>query len=142
MENKKKRIVKATKAFCDEAENKDLEICSWEEMPGFDSFVEGRITEAELAEQAQDEMAQFVKKFEKYTVIQRDVSTVDEKKEAKLKKAKVANKIYRKACAETGKSLCFFNNFTSWQEFVEGRIGDGELYDKAREEIEKLAQTS
>lgn len=142
MADKKERIVHATKVFCEKCEEKGVEVCSWESMPGFNSFVDGAITEAELADQARDEMAQFVKKFEKYTIVQREPSKVNEEKDEKLKRAKYANKIYKKACSETGKSLCFFNNFSSWQEYVEGRIGDDELYEKAREEIEKLANDS
>lgn len=141
MESKTERIVHATKTLCDETEKKGIEICSWEEMSSFDDFVDGKISEAELAEKAKEEMAQFVRKFEKYTII-RDSSSeaklAEEKQSAKMRKVKAANRIYKKACAESGKNHCLFKNFTSWQEFVDGRIGSEEFYEKAVEEVEKL----
>jgi len=66
-------------------------------------------------------------------------AAAEEMEAAKRKKAKDANKIYKKACTESGKSFCFFSNFTSWQDFVVGRIGDDELYHRAVEEVRKLA---
>lgn len=137
MEQNKERIIRANQIFCSVAEEKGMKICSWEAMPGWYGFVNGHITEAELTAQAEDEMAQFAQTFSKYTVVEKDAS-VEKEKEARQKKAKAANKIYKKACADSGKSFCFFKNFSSWQEFVEGRIGDDELYGKAVEEVEKL----
>ncbi|MEN6441054.1 MAG: hypothetical protein ABFD97_21000 [Syntrophobacter sp.] len=138
MEKKKERIIRANEVFCDVAEQKGMEVCSWEAMPGWEGFVNGQTTETDLAEQAKEEMAQLARTFSKYTVVaEKDVSA-EKEKEARERKVKAANRIYRKACIDSGRSLCFFKDFTSWQEFVEGRIGDDELYGKAVEEVEKL----
>jgi len=138
-DQKKERIVQANKVFCAESEKQGLKICSWENMPSWNSFVNGQINEDQLREQAQQEIAQFTQTFTKYTVVKKDTSVEDAKNE-KAKKAKAANKIYKKACSDSGKSTCFFKNFTTWQEFVEGRIGDGELYEKAVEEVQNLVE--
>jgi hypothetical protein len=139
MQDKTERVIKANGVFCEACEKQGLKVCSFEEMPGYVSFVEGNMSEGQLSEQAKQEMAQFARTFSKYAVISKDTSVADEKS-AKRQKAKVANKIYKKACVDSGKSICFFKNFSSWQEYVEGRIGDGELYERAVEEVRKAAE--
>ncbi|MEM5789219.1 MAG: hypothetical protein AAGU11_18040 [Syntrophobacteraceae bacterium] len=134
---KRERIIHANQVFCDECSRQGIKVCSWEAMPGWDGFVNGSMGETDLSAQAREEMAQFNRTFDRYSVVNEEPA-VDEEKAAKMKKAKAANKIYKKACTDSGKSLCFFKNFTSWQEFVEGRIGDEELYDQAVQEVEKL----
>jgi hypothetical protein len=54
-------------------------------------------------------------------------------------KVRIANKIYRKACVDSGMSFCFFKNFDNWQRFVHGEIAEDEFYERAREEIRKSA---
>lgn len=139
MEDKTRRQVKATKAFCEATEEAGIEICSWEDMPGYKSFVDGEITEDQLGEQAAEEISQISKTFSKFTVVQKD-ETPAEKESAVRKKAKDASRIYKKACADSGKDLCFFKNFISWQDFVEGRIDDSALYEKAVEEVRQLLE--
>ena len=141
MEEKTERIIQENKAFCEATEENGVEVCSWEEMPGHKSFVNGEITESQLTDQVREEMARFAQTFSKYMVVNEDASA-REKESDRRRKAKVANKIYKKACTDSGKSLCFFKNFTSWQEFVEGNIGDDELYAKAVEEARKLAENT
>jgi len=138
MEEKKKRIARANEIYCDVAEQKGIRVCSWEGMSGFDSFVDGQTTEADLAEQAREEMAQLARTFSKYTIVTEKDTSVEKEKDARQVKVKAANKIYKKACTDSGRSLCFFKDFNSWQDFVDGRIGDAELYNKAVEEIEKM----
>ena len=53
-------------------------------------------------------------------------------------KTKTAKKLYRKACVDSGVSLCLFRNFGTWQQFVHGEIEETEFYAKALEEIRKL----
>ena len=53
-------------------------------------------------------------------------------------KAKIANRLYRQARADSGVSLRFFNNFDAWRRFVHGEIEETEFYAKALEEIGKL----
>ncbi|MHC1725786.1 MAG: hypothetical protein AB9866_07250 [Syntrophobacteraceae bacterium] len=141
MKNKEERAKKANKTYCDGHGQHGIEPCNWEEMPGYDKFLKGEITESELSRQAKEELAQLTKSFSKYL----QVDTEKENRAAsetrsKEEKAKIANKIYRKACGESGKDLCFFKNFTAWQEFVNGDLKDDEFYEKALDEIKKVAE--
>jgi hypothetical protein len=142
MENKQKRIIKANKTYCEESEQQEgVEICSWENMPGWNSFLNGEITEPELSDQAKEEMAEFAKTFSKYTVVDKDKKDpASDEEPVRKERAKIANQIYKKACAESGKSLCFFKNFASWQKFVHGEIGDAEFYKMAVEDIRKAVE--
>ncbi|MFP5213665.1 MAG: hypothetical protein ACLGPL_09820 [Acidobacteriota bacterium] len=55
-------------------------------------------------------------------------------------RAKVANRIYRKACDEAGvKQQCFFKNFGLWSDFVKGRISESEFSDRTRSVAEQMA---
>lgn len=139
---KKKRIAKASKAYCEESENCGVEVCSWEEMPGFRSFVEGDMTESQLSEQAAEEVAQLNETFRKYTEIEKEPeegSPEFEEETARKRRADIANKIYRRACADSGRGHCFFKNFSTWQRFVHGEIGEEELYRNAVQEVRQMA---
>ena len=132
------RIKKANKTYCDKCDEEGMEVCSWEEMPGWQAYLKGEITEEELCDKAKEELANLDKAFGKY--LRDDESKSEDEQPADDPsggKRKVANKIYRKACVDSGLSLCFFNNFATWQQFVHGEIGENEFYDKAREEIHK-----
>ncbi len=139
MSDKTERIVKANQIFSEACEKLDVKVCSFKEMPGFMDFVDGNISEHQLSEQARQEMSQFASTFSKYAVVSHDESEVDEELETR-QRAKLANKIYRKACEDSGKSFCFFMNFSAWQDFVEGRIDEEELYQRAMEEVRKTAE--
>lgn len=141
MEEREKRISKANKAFCKASEENGIEICSWEDMPGYKSFLSEEITEDQLSEQAKQEISQIAKTFSKYTIVEKQ-ETPEEKESSFRKRARDATQIYKKACADSGKSNCFFRNFSSWQDFVEGRIGEDTLYEKAVEEVRQLLENS
>jgi hypothetical protein len=142
MKSEQERIIHANKTYCEEhGQHEGVEICSWENMPGYNSFLNGEITESQLADQASKEMDQFAKTFSKYTQIDKEKKDpLPDEDPARKEKAKIANRIYRKACTDSGKSFCFFKNFTSWQKFVHGEISDTEFYKNAVEEIRKAVE--
>lgn len=45
----------------------------------------------------------------------------------KRNRAKRASRIYRKICSDAGLSECFFTDFSTWSEFVEGKMNEGEF---------------
>jgi hypothetical protein len=70
------------------------------------------------------------------------IQTEDHKHEGEeetKKRAKQANKIYRMMCREAGLMVCFFHDFTSWSEYVEGKIDDAEFTERVKREIERIA---
>ena len=135
------RVKKANKTYCDAHEQEGVKVCSWENMPGWQKFLKGEITETQLSEEAKKELAELDQAFGKYL---RNEGEGDEDlpelaKEGPLaEKMRIANRIYRKVCVDSGMSLCFFKNFAAWQQFVHGEIGESEFYEKAREEIRKI----
>ncbi len=141
MKSKQERIVEANRTYCEGHADAGIEICSWEKMPGWNSYMKGEMSEAELTEKAGDELAQLTQTFSKYLKGDKNESAAQAAEEtpARKEKAKAANKIYRKACVDSGKSFCFFKNFTTWQDFVNGGMEEGEFYEKALEEIQKAA---
>ena len=138
MKSKQERIKKANKTYCDGHDQEGIKICRWEKMPGWQKFLKGEITETQLSVEAKQELAELDHAFGKYLRSDTDKDTPKQSQEDLPEdKVKIAGKIYRKACVDSGKSLCFFKNFTAWQEFVHGEIGEDQFYEKAREEILK-----
>jgi len=142
MKSKQERIIHANKTYCEQHEQQDgVEICSWENMPGWNSFLNGEINESQLSDQAKEEMSQFAQTFGKYTLVDKDKKdNLSDEDPARKERAKIASRIYRKACTDSGKSFCFFKNFTSWQRFVHGEINDTEFYNSAVEDIRKAVE--
>ncbi len=139
MKNKRERIKKANKTYCDGHDQEGIKICSWEKMPGWQKFLKGEITETQLCDEAKRELAELDQAFGKYLRSDKDEDSPEPSNEDSLgEKVRIANKIYRTACVDSGMSLCFFKNFATWQEFVHGEIGEDEFYEKAREEIRKI----
>ena len=142
MEKKKERIKKANKTYCEGHDEEGIQVCSWENMKGWQKFLKGEITETQLSAEAKEELAELNAAFGKYLVPDKE-STPDKGphgKEGPLgEKVRIANRIYRKACVDSGMSYCFFKNFATWQQFVHGEIGEDDFYERAREEIRKFA---
>ncbi len=138
MKEKQERMKKANQTYCDGHEQEGMKICSWEKMPGWQKFLKGEITETELSSQAKEELAELDQAFGKYLKPEKK-SAEPAKEDVLEQKAKIANKIYRKACVDSGRNFCFFKNFTAWQEFVQGTMKETEFYGKALEEIRKIA---
>jgi hypothetical protein len=142
MENKAERIKKANKTYCEGHDQEGIQVCSWENMQGWQKFLNGEINEAELSAQAKEELAELNEAFGKYlrSDEENDKSLPGPSKEDPLgEKARTANKIYRKACVDSGMSPCFFKNFATWQKFVHGEIAEDDFYERVREEIRKIA---
>lgn len=133
------RIKKANKTYCDGHEQEGIEVCSFEEMPGWQLYMKGEIGEDELPERARKELAEMDQTFGKYLREDEGSSSrKDKEKEPLDERAEIAKRIYRKVCVDSGMSPCFFKNFSTWQQFVHGEIGEAEFYEKAREEIRKI----
>ena len=96
----------------------------------------GEITVTHFCERSKEERAKLYQVFSKYLCDDEDKELP---KDGPLEgKVKVANKLYRQACEDSGVSLCFFKNFVTWQQFVHGEIEETVFYVKALEEIRKL----
>jgi len=135
----KERVKKANKTYCDGHDQEGVKVCSWEKMPGWQKFLKGEITETELSDQAKEELAELDQAFGKYLRNEEDKDLPEPAKDGPgTEKVRTANKIYRKACVDSGMSLCFFKNFDTWQQFVHGQIEESEFYERAREEISKI----
>ncbi len=141
-EKKAERVKKANKTYCDGHDQEGIQVCSWENMKGWQKFLKGEINEAELSSQAKEELAELNEAFGKYLRSDKDddKNMPEPSKEDPLgEKVRVANKIYRKACVDSGMSPCFFKNFVTWQKFVHGEMAEDDFYERAREEIRKIA---
>jgi hypothetical protein len=114
-----------------------VQVSSWLKFDAWQDYVEGDISEETLTDKAQSELREFAKSFGKYLVIEKeDPSPSDDA--AKKERVKRANRIYRKLCDATGLTFCFLSDFTTWSDFVEGKISELELMEKAKMEVEKM----
>jgi hypothetical protein len=101
--------------------------------------LKGEITKTQLCKPSKEELAGLYQVFSKYLCNDEDNEHPEPPKEGPLGgKVRIANKLYRQACVDSGVSLCFFKNFSTWQQFVHGEIEETEFYVKALEEIRKL----
>lgn len=140
MKNKQERVKKANKTYCDGHDQEGIKICNWADMPGWQKFLKGEITETQLSAEAKRELAELDQAFGKYLRSDDDKDSPEPSQDdPQGEKGRIANKIYRQACVDSGMSLCFFKNFATWQEFVHGEIGEDEFYNKAREEVRRIA---
>lgn len=135
----KERVMRANQAYCSACEENGIKVCSWESFPTWREYVDGKIDESQLQERATSELKEFKQTFSKYTVISPQEEAGVAKEEAiKKDRAKLANRIYKQLCTESGLSYCFFKNFGTWSDYVNGNIGDLEFMEKVRMETQKL----
>jgi hypothetical protein len=114
-----------------------VEVSSWLKFDAWQDYVEGKINEDILKDKAQSELTEFARSFGKYLVIEKeDPSASDDA--ARKDRVKRANRIYRKLCDASGLTFCFLSDFTTWSEYVDGKIGELELMEKARQEIDRM----
>lgn len=123
--------------LCDEM---GMRVCSWQEFGAWQEYVDEKIEDSQLAEKARSELQQFSTTFGKYLIVEKAEPGKAEAKAAKKERTKKANKIYKKVCDETGIEVCFFNNFSTWSEYVDGKMDDAEFYEKAKSEMTKMMQ--
>ncbi|MDR3568700.1 MAG: hypothetical protein P4L43_11800 [Syntrophobacteraceae bacterium] len=133
------RIKKANKTYCDGHQEEGIEVCNWEDMPGWQLYMKGEIGEDELSDRAKKELAEMDQTFGKYLRKDDDQPSQGRPEEGALdQRVKSAKMIYRKVCVDSGLSPCFFKSFSTWQQFVHGEIGEAEFYEKARDEVRKI----
>jgi hypothetical protein len=135
------RSEQAQQVYCDACEESGLKVSSWQDFGGWKEFVDGSTNEASLTEKAQLELAEFAKSFGKFLVIEKEEPAPSEDAD-KQERVKRANRIYRKLCEAAGLTLCFFTSFSTWKDYVEGRISESEFLEQAKLEIEKMVPKS
>ena len=134
----KERAIQANEVYKKLCEEMGMRVCSWRSFEAWQEFVDEKIGESQLTERARNELDQFSKTFGKYLVVEREDPKPVEEETEKKERAKQANKIYKSVCNDTGLTACFFNNFSTWSEYVKGNIDESEFYEKAKEEVEKM----
>jgi hypothetical protein len=98
-----------------------------------------KITKTHACERSKVELAQLYQVFNKYLCYDEDNAYSEMPEDGPFGgKVKIANKLYRQACVDSGVSFCFFKNFKTWQQFVHGEIEETEFYVKALEEIREI----
>lgn len=132
------RTIRAKNAYCKACDESGMKVSNWQDFEAWNEFVDGKISETQLVEKAKTEVEQFARTFGKYVVIEKEDSKPAEEENEKRKKAKQANKIYRRVCQELQVNVCFFHDFTSWSDYVEGRISEAEFYDRVKAEVQKI----
>jgi len=126
---------------CGEAcEASGLKVSSWGDFDARTDFIEGKIDEGELSRRAASEVSHHARAFGKYLVIDQEEPQSERDEERKRDRARQANKIYKKVCDEAEMKLCFFSDFSSWSDYVKGELTDAELFDRARQEAQKIAE--
>ena len=61
--------------------------------------------------------------------------------DAQRERAIFANKVYCKACQENRLKICSWDNFSAWRDYVDGKIGETELAEKAQDELKSFTET-
>ena len=130
----KERAIFATKVFCRLCEEHKVKTCSWEKSPAWKEYVEGEIDEAELSRRAEASVRDFVKMVSENKHLGAPVDNVSNEDQKTLR-TKIANKIYRNACSKSGLSNCFFKNFATWSEFVNGMTDEDAFIEGAILEV-------
>lgn len=138
-EDQRERALHANEIYGKACEESGIRVFSWQNFKAWQDYVDGKITDSELSEKARSELDQFSQSFGKYVVMKKDDHKQADEETEKRKRAKRANKIYREVCSETGMTVCFFHDFLSWSDFVEGKIEETEFYERVKREIREMA---
>jgi len=56
-------------------------------------------------------------------------------------RAERADEVLRRVCDEVGIKVCSWQNLESWQNFVDGKINENQLNDRAKAELEQFSGT-
>lgn len=133
------RALRANGLYSEICAENGLKVVAWYTFEAWKEYVDGKIDESQLNSKAKVELEELSRTFGKYVVADKDdeQKNLREKKE-KLDRARQANRIYRKVCAEAGVQVSFFQDFSSWSDFVEGKISEADFYQRAREEVERV----
>jgi hypothetical protein len=117
-----------------------MRVSNWMDFAAWKSYVRGDIEERELSEQAKKEVEDLAAKFGKYVIIKEEEPESLRDYPVERERAGLANKIYRKICHDMGLTLCFFSDFSTWSDYVKGKIGEAEFYERAKDEAEKMQE--
>jgi len=134
------RAIRALELYNQACQDSGVRVRAWDEFDAWNKYVDGEIDGAQLSEEARREIEHLSSSFGKYLVIEKDDSGERQPDEEKKERAARASRIYRKACRDAGVTVHFFNDFSTWSDFVNGRIGETELYDRAMEELREMAK--
>jgi hypothetical protein len=134
------RASRANGALCNTCRERGLRVSSWKDFAAWKDYVEGSIDESELAEAAARELEGYSKNHGKYVVIDKENPIAPSGEIEKRKRAKRANRIFRDLCRNTGLTLCFFNGFSSWSDYIRGKMTEKEFIEKARMEVDAMLQ--
>jgi len=137
-DSQKERAIRANGVYEKICEEMGMRVCAWQSFSAWQEFVDEKIGESRLKERARDDLAQFSKTFGKYLIVEKEDPKQDERETKTKERAKQANKIYKAVCDATGLSTCFFSNFSTWREYVEGHMDESEFHEKAKEEVKKM----
>lgn len=138
-EEQKARAAAAEAIYSKACAEKGINVCTWEELDAWQKYMDGKINEKELQAEAERELDNHSRVFGKFLVMEKEEPR-DKPGEAEKQRAKQANRIYRRVCADRRVDACFFSDFAAWSEYVEGRISDGELYERAIQEVDKVRE--
>lgn len=134
------RAVRANELFQKVCEKCGIRVSNWMDFAAWKSYVRGDIEERKLSEQAKKEVEDLSNKFGKYVIIKEEEPESLREYPVERERAGLANKIYRKICHDMGLTLCFFSDFSTWSDYVKGKIGESEFYEKAKAEAEKMRE--
>jgi glucose-6-phosphate 1-dehydrogenase len=140
--DEKERTEKANEVYCKACEESGLKVASWENFAAWQEYVDGKIDDTQLVERVRQEMEQFAGRFGKYLVVANEDPVPVKKEQEKRDRARQANKTYKKVCEEAGIDVCFFSNFSTWSEYVQGGMSDADFYDQAKVEVRKMSTES
>ena len=56
-------------------------------------------------------------------------------------RAAEADQIYKKVCNELGMRVCSWQSFAAWQEYLDEKIGESQLAEKAKDELQQFSKT-
>jgi len=143
--NKEGELPEGTDVRAEQAEQACYEACgeagvqvsSWLNFDAWKDYVEGKINDDTLKDRAHSELTEFARSFGKYLVIEKEDPSASGDA-ARRERVKRANRIYRKLCDASGLTFCFLSDFTTWSQYVDGKIGEQELMEKARQEIDRM----
>ena len=132
------RVDRANEFYTRIFSERGVRVSSWHDFGAWKEYVDGRIGESELDEKAKTELEDVSQQFGKYVVIREEPPDYLKEGTVERERAKLAHKIYRKVCKDAGLTLCFFNDFKTWSDYVRGVIGESEFYEKAKIEVESI----
>ncbi|MFP5213508.1 MAG: hypothetical protein ACLGPL_09030 [Acidobacteriota bacterium] len=134
--SQKERAAEANRTYCKVCEESGMQTCSWRSLDAWQEFVDGKIGQYQLQEKARNDLRHLGGLS---ATVEVEIIT-DES--LRKNRAKLANRMYRKVCEEAGLGSCFFANFGTWSDYVQGRIGESEFIEGAKLEAQKLIEAA